>query len=72
VSSATSVVMAGGALPENVFWQVAGMATLGTTSHFAGVILTQTAVAMQTGSSITGRLLAQTDVSLDGSVVVQP
>ena len=72
VSSATKVFLAGGALPKNVFWQVSGAVDFGTTSHFEGVVLSQTAIALKTGSSINGRLLAQTAVTLDTSTVVQP
>jgi hypothetical protein len=72
VSSATSIVLSGGALPKNVFWQVSGEVTLGTTAHFEGVVLTQTSVTLQTGASINGRLLAQTAVNLDGSTLVEP
>jgi hypothetical protein len=72
MSSATSIVLTGGAVPKNVFWQVAGLANLGTTSHLEGVILSQTSIALQTGASIKGRLLAQTAVTIDGSAVVEP
>lgn len=72
VSSAANVVLQGGALAKNVFWQVSGAADLGTTAHFEGVLLTQTAVTLHTGASINGRLLAQTAVSIEGSTVVQP
>jgi hypothetical protein len=72
LSSATSVVLSGGARPENVFWQVAGQVDIGTTAHCEGVVMTQTSINMRTGSSIDGRLLAQTSISLDGSSVVQP
>jgi hypothetical protein len=72
MSSATNVFLTGGALPENVFWQVAGFVDIGTTAHFEGVILTQTAITLRTGASINGRLLAQTAVTLDGSAVVEP
>jgi len=72
VSSATNVVLSGGALAKNVFWQVSGEVTLGTTAHFEGVVLTQTAVTLGTGASINGRLLAQTAVNLDGSTLVEP
>ena len=72
MSNGTSVVLAGGALPKNVFWQVAGLAVLGTTSQFEGVILSQTSVTMQTGASIAGRLFAQTAVSIQASTIVQP
>lgn len=72
MSNATHIVLTGGAVPRNVFWQVAGAASIGTTAHFEGVVLTQTAVTLKTGASINGRLLAQTAVSIDGSAVVQP
>ena len=72
VAAATKVVLAGGALPKNVFWQVSGAVSLGTTSHLEGVVLSQTAIVLGTGASINGRLLAQTAVSIDASVVVAP
>jgi hypothetical protein len=72
MSSARNIVLTGGALPQNVFWQVAGSVDLGTTAHFEGVILSQTAIVLETGASIDGRLLAQTAVSISGSAVVQP
>ena len=71
-SSATKVVLQGGAQAKNIFWQVAGGATLGTTSHFEGNLLSQTAIAMQTGASINGRLLAQSAVTLDQNTVTRP
>ncbi len=72
MSSATKIILAGGALPKNVFWQVAGAVTLGTGAHCEGVILTQTSATLRTGASIKGRLLAQTAVTIDGSTVVTP
>lgn len=72
MSSAAKVLLAGGAMPKNVFWQVAGLVDLGTTAHCEGIILTQTSVALRTGASINGRLLAQTAVTIDGSTVVEP
>lgn len=72
VSSATNIELAGGALSKNVFWQVSGEVSLGTTAHFEGVVLTQTSVTLRTGASINGRLLAQTAVNLDGSALVEP
>jgi hypothetical protein len=72
VSSAVHVVLRGGALPKNVFWQVSGQAELGTTAHFEGVVLSQTSITLRTGASINGRLLAQTAVNIDASTLVQP
>lgn len=64
-----SVTLEGEALAKNIVWQVAGIATLGTTSHMEGVILSQTQIILKTGSSINGRLLAQTQVTLDAATV---
>jgi hypothetical protein len=72
LSAATNVVLAGGAVAQNIFWEVAGAADLGTTSHFAGVILCKTAIVLETGAAINGRLMAQTAVSIAGSTVVAP
>jgi hypothetical protein len=72
LSASAKVILTGGALPKNVFWQVSGLVDLATTSHFEGIVLAQTAVLLGTGASINGRLLAQTAVTLDGSTVVAP
>jgi hypothetical protein len=72
LSSAVNVHLTGGALPKNVFWQVAASVELGTTSHLEGIVLSATMINLRTGASITGRLLAQTAVTLDTSTVTQP
>ncbi len=71
VSSGIKVLLAGGAKPSNVFWQVGGVsgATLGTYSTFNGSILSAKQIMMQTGSVLNGRALAQTQVTLDASTV---
>ncbi len=71
-ANAARVTLAGGALPKNIFWQVAGSATIGTTAHFEGVLLGKTLVAMNTGASANSRLLAQTAVTLQMNAVTQP
>jgi hypothetical protein len=72
LSSATKIILAGGAVPKHIFWEVAGAVDLGTTSSLEGIILTKTMIALRTGASIHGRLLAQTEVSIDSSTVVEP
>lgn len=72
VSNAVNVTLSGGALAKNIFWQVAGEATFGTTSHFEGIILSQTGITFRTGASLKGRALAQTAVVLDANTVVKP
>ena len=71
-ASDTSVLLIGGALPENIFWQVADVVALDTGAHFEGIILAATNITLATGASINGRLLAQTAVTIDQSVVTQP
>jgi hypothetical protein len=73
-ASATNVTLTGGALPKNVFWQVAGGSgvTIGTTAHFEGVVLAVTAINLTTGASANSRLLAQTAVNLQQNAVTQP
>jgi hypothetical protein len=72
MASDFEVLLTGGAKPENIFWQVAGIATMGTGAHMEGIILSMTQIIFQTGSSINGRLLAQTQVTLDATTVVEP
>ena len=72
MSSAVKVILKGGAQAKNIFWQVAGAATFGTTSHFEGNVLGQTAINLQTGASINGRMLAQTAVTLQMNTVNIP
>lgn len=67
-----SVILAGGAQAKNIFWQVAGQVTLGSTSHFEGIILCKTAITLQTNASMNGRAYAQTAVSLDNNIINQP
>ncbi len=72
VANGVNVSLAGGALPRNVFWQVAGLIQLGTTVHMEGILLSQTAITLGTGATVNGRLLAQSAVSLDSSTVTAP
>jgi Ice-binding-like len=70
-ASATKVILTGGALAQNVFWQVFGVMDIGTTAHLEGEVLSQTSITLHTGASVNGRLLAQTAVTLASNTVVQ-
>jgi len=72
MSSAAGIHLAGGAKASNIFWQVSGAVTLGTTSHFEGTLLGATSIAVQTGATVNGRLLAQTAVTLQMNTVTRP
>jgi len=69
VESGAIVTLAGGASAANVFWQVAGETTLGTTSRMKGIVLCATQIAMNTGAKLLGRALAQTAVTLDANAI---
>ncbi len=71
-SSATKVFLTGGALPQNVFWQVSDVVEIGTTAHFEGIILAKTQINLLTGASMKGRALAQTQVTLQGNAITVP
>ena len=67
-----SVLLTGGALPQNVFWQVAGGAALQAGAHIEGVILSAANIQLVTGATVKGRLLARTGVLMDSNTVTQP
>jgi len=66
------VTLSGDAQPSNIFWQVAGKTTLGTTAAMKGIILCQTLIEIQTGATLNGRALAQTAVTLDANAITSP
>lgn len=68
----TQVILTGGALPRNVFWQTAGAAAIGTGAHFEGVILSGSSITLGSRASVNGRLIAETDVTLIQNTVTQP
>lgn len=72
VSSGVKITLSGGAQAKNIFWQVAGTVTIGTTAQFKGVILSQTGITLNTGASLAGRALAQTAVILNKNTVTLP
>ncbi len=72
LANGAMVTLAGGAQASNIFWQVAGQVTIGTTASMKGIILCQTAIILNTGASLDGRALAQSAVSLDANAVTTP
>ncbi|MHB8361116.1 MAG: ice-binding family protein [Thermoplasmataceae archaeon] len=70
--NSAKIILSGGALPQNIFWQVAGGATLGTNASFSGIILSQTAITMATGATMNGRAFAQTAVTLEANTITEP
>jgi hypothetical protein len=69
VGNGAIITLSGAAQAKNIFWQVAGQTTLGTTSDFKGTILDMTAIVIQTGATVNGSALAQTAVTLDAVAI---
>ncbi len=53
-----NVVLAGGALAKNVFWQVGSSATIGIGTTFNGNILALTSITVNSDATVNGRALA--------------
>jgi outer membrane autotransporter protein len=70
-ANASTVSLVSGAQGGNVFWRVGSSATLGTTTSFAGDILAQASITLDTGASINcGAAWARTGaVTLDTNAI---
>src|ERR1035437_2980367 len=73
VANSAVITLQNGAQAKNIFWVVAGSgAVLGTNVNFSGNILSKTLISVNTGGKVTGRLLAQTAVTLNAATIVKP
>jgi uncharacterized repeat protein (TIGR02543 family) len=72
VNNTANIRLIGGAQAKNIYWVVAGQATLGTGVDFSGNILSKNLISLQTGTRVTGRLLSQKAVTLDAATVLLP
>jgi hypothetical protein len=61
------VILEGGAVPENIIWQVAGTVAVGAGAHMEGILLVKTSATFKTGSTLTGRVLTQTNCALQSA-----
>jgi hypothetical protein len=71
-AAATSVILAGDAKAENIFWSVAGLVTIGAGSHSEGIFLVKKGVTFLTGSNLNGRIFSQMAVALQMATITQP
>ncbi len=72
VGNNAMITLSGGAQAKNIFWQVSGNVTIGTTAHFEGIILCKTLIAIKTGAAFNGRALSQTAVTIEANAITNP
>jgi hypothetical protein len=71
-TSGRKVILSGGALATNIFWQVGTSATFGTTSVFKGNILAMQAITFNTGATLDGKALARNSaIVMAGNTIVK-
>jgi hypothetical protein len=64
------IILANGAQAKNVFWVAAGNAAIGAGASMAGIMLIFTDVLFITGSSMNGRIFAQTAIALQMATIM--
>jgi hypothetical protein len=72
VAAGKKVILAGGVQAKNIFWQVEGNARVHANAHMEGIILIKTDILFMTGSSLYGRVLAQTACDLQMATITDP
>jgi hypothetical protein len=69
LANSANIFLSGGAQAHNIFWQTAEGATLGTNSHFEGILITATDIEAQTGATMNAKLYAHTAITLDANAI---
>lgn len=66
------VILSGGALASNIFWQVSSSASFGTTTVFKGTVMALESITFDTGATLDGRALARNGaVTMEGNAIVK-
>ena len=66
------VILTGGALASNIFWQVSSSASFGTTTVFKGTVMALESITFDTGATLEGRALARTGaITMEANTIVK-
>jgi hypothetical protein len=72
-TSGRQVILSGGALASNIYWQVGSSATFGTTSVFKGNVMASQSITFNTGATLDGRALTSIGgITMAGNAIVKP
>jgi hypothetical protein len=73
VASNVHLILSGGALAKNIFWQIAGSAVLESGSVLAGTIIAQQSIEMKNRSQLTGHAFAKNGyINMDQAIIYKP
>ena len=71
-TSGRKVILSGGALASNIYWQVGSSATFGTTSVFKGTVMAMQSITFNTGATLDGKAMARTGaITMAGNTIVK-
>lgn len=72
LTSDRKVILSGGALASNIFWQIGSSATFGTTSVFKGTVMAMQSITFNTGATLDGKALARIGgITMSGNTIVK-
>jgi len=71
MAAAKNIILTGGVVVSNIFWQTSGAVTIGANAVFNGNVLSATGINLVTNAAANGRLLAGTSVTLQSNAVLQ-
>ena len=69
LAAAQSIILSGGVLASNVFWQVATNTAIGAAATFNGIILGFTDITLGAGATLHGKCLSQTAVNFNSDTL---
>jgi hypothetical protein len=68
-----NIVLVNNAKASNVYWRIGGSTTIGTSSQFAGNVVSTQSIQLQTGATVQGRLISVAgNIQLDANSVTKP